>query len=105
LAKASARWLIRFFLPAVHLAEGDVMSVGLEDRVITMALLAAHRPDDAALNRAGKDLVMPVGPGEHQRAAEPCGAGLGRILLKRIVGAVIAMTKSRPFGVSAQSAV
>jgi hypothetical protein len=70
-----------------------------------MPLLAAHGPDDAALDRAGKDLVMAIGPGEHQRAAEPRGAGLGRADLLQQMGALHRHRKSRPFGVSAQSAV
>jgi hypothetical protein len=105
LAKASARWLIRFFLPAVHLAEGDVMAVGLEDRVITMALVSAHRPDDAPSAVPGKTSSCPSGQArtsvQQNRAVRGSGAPLSSASWAR----VIAMTKSRPVGVSAQSAV
>jgi hypothetical protein len=76
------------FLPPIHFAEGDVVAVGLKYRVVTVALVSTHRPDDAALHGPGKNLVMPIRPGQDEGAAEPCGPGLRRVALQEgVVGA------------------
>jgi hypothetical protein len=79
LRKASARWERRFFLPAVHLAEGLGVAVGLEDRVEAVALLATTGPDEAAGGFSFEDKVLAVRRREDESAAELGGPGFGGV--------------------------
>ena len=45
-----------------------------EHGVIAKAMRAARRPDPNAFCLALKAFLMPIGPGEHERAGEPGGA-------------------------------
>ena len=80
--------------------EGHVVTVGLEHRVVAVPAVAAHRPDALPLDRALEDLVVPVRPGQHQRAAEARRPGLAARSTARARprSGVIACTKSRPAG-------
>ncbi len=48
----------------VHLAEGDVVAVGHEDRVVAEAVLPARRPDEPAVDLAAEQVGAAVGEGE-----------------------------------------
>src|SRR3546814_19883264 len=54
----------------VELAEGRVMAVRPEHRVVAEAAFAARRPDEGAVHRALEGLDMPVRPGERPGAGE-----------------------------------
>ena len=62
-ARAPAVLLLR-----AHLAEGAVVAVGQEHRVVAEAFVAARRPDQRAVDAAGESLVLAVGHGEGQHA-------------------------------------
>src|SRR3546814_13631978 len=54
----------------VELAEGRVMAVRPEHRVVAEAAFAARRPDEGAVHRPLEGLDMPVRPGARQGAGE-----------------------------------
>src|SRR3954453_21772412 len=62
-----------------HLAEGAVVAVRLEQRVVTEAERAARRPDDGSVDRGLELLDMTVRPGDAQRRDEMAAALLRRL--------------------------
>ena len=79
-ARARARWLMAFFSAAGISPRVRVSpSSGLEDRVVAVAVLAAHGPDDAAFDAALEHLLVVIRPEEHEGGAEAGGAGFGRV--------------------------
>jgi hypothetical protein len=58
------------FSIAGHLAEGRVVSVGQEHRIVAEAGGAARRPDQRAVDARLEFLEMAVGPGDAQRRDE-----------------------------------
>ena len=53
-----------------HLAEGRVVPVGLEHRVVAEASLPARRPDEMAVHAAFEQLLMAIRPGDHESGDE-----------------------------------
>src|SRR5690606_10736895 len=66
------------FLLGRHLAKSDVMAIGHEHGVVTMALIAARRPDKGAFALADKEHVAPVRMGKAERCVERGAALAGR---------------------------
>ena len=54
--------------PTVHFTKGDVITIGLKNRVIAMALITAHGPNKLAGHYAFKHFVMAIGPSQNQGA-------------------------------------
>ena len=65
--------ILRFGL---HLAEGERLAVGDEDRIIAETVVPARRPDDVTVNLALEKLRLAVGPGQAQHGDEVRPSGL-----------------------------
>ena len=76
-------------LVARHLAEGAVVAVGQEHRVVAEAGVAARRPDQRAVDVRLELLDMAVRPGDAERGDEL------RLAQRRPVGAVVAAAWTR----------
>ena len=57
--------------PAVHLSEGNIIPVGLENGVVSMPLRPPHRPDDAALHGAWENFVVSIRPCKDEGTTKP----------------------------------
>ena len=65
-------------LPPAHSSEGHIKAIRLKDRVVTVTLIPAHRPDNPPAHASLKDGIRAVWPSEDKRAAELCSAGFRR---------------------------
>jgi len=54
----------------LHLAERDIMADGLEDRIVSEAVVPAWRPGDQSVNPSFETFDMSVRPAERKRADE-----------------------------------
>src|SRR3954471_16008735 len=74
----AARWQTVLLL-RWHLAEGAVVAVRLEQRVVAETECAARRPDDGSVDRCLEFLDMAVRPGDAQRRDKTAAPLLGRL--------------------------
>ena len=59
------------FLPTVHFTKGDIVPVGLKDRIVSVPFGTPHRPDNLTSHNTREHFVFPIRPGKHKRAAKP----------------------------------
>ena len=79
------------FLLARHFAEGAVVAVGQEHRIVAEAFVAARRPDQRAVDARLEFLDMAVRPGDAERGDEMrlallrrCRAALAQFVFDRL---------------------
>src|SRR5262245_42976598 len=70
LAEGDGAMADRVFLERIHLAEGLVVAVGAEDRIVAEPARTARRPDQRAVDASFEQVLAAVGPGQAQHADE-----------------------------------